>query len=368
MARKTTRRWIARLLLAAAMLAFAGVSALAEGVAPENTPYIPTPEPTHAPATITITAVGDCTLGTYRTGSGRNSKFGSYVEKYGYDYFFENVRSLFEQDDITIVNLEGPLTNSKDKRSGRTFNFRGKPEWAQILSGSSVEICNVANNHVLDYKQAGADDTVAALQAVGVGASGYGLEYYTEVKGITIGSLGFTEWNFEPEDILKSVETARQKCDLLIVSMHWNEEGKRKMSAYCKQMGMALVDAGADIVIGNHTHFPGEIMQYKGKYIIGSLGNFCFGGNDVIRHFACVIFRQRFTVYGDGTVTDEGIDIIPAYITSDLDKNNYQPMIADVESGVKLLNEVAGYSETLTIGNVKWMEDSYAVQNHLVAN
>ena len=150
--------------------------------------------------------------------------------------------------------------------------------------------------------------------------------------------------------------------------MHWNEEGKRKMSAYCKKMGKALVDAGADLVIGNHTHFPGEIMQYNGKYIIGSLGNFCFGGNDVIRHFACVIFRQRFTVYGDGTVADEGIDIIPAYISSDLKKNNYQPMIADVEDGVKLLNEVAGYSETLTVGNVKWMQDSYAVQNHLVGN
>ena len=354
---------IRRIVLA---LLLSVVFSLAFAEETQPTPNIPTPDPTHAPATITITAVGDCTLGTYKTSSGSTSKFGKYVEQYGYDYFFDNVRSLFEQDDITIVNLEGPLTSHKEKRAGRTFNFRGDPEWVQILSGSSVEICNVANNHFLDYKKVGAEETVATLEAAGIGVSGYGYEYYTEVKGITIGSVGFTEWNFEAEDILETVKAAREKCDLLIVSMHWNEEGARKMSSYCKKMGKALVDAGADLVIGNHTHFPGEIMQYNGKYIIGSLGNFCFGGNDVIKHFECVIFRQRFTVNGDGTVVDEGIDIIPAFISSDLTKNNYQPMIADVESGVELLNEVAGYSDSLTVGNVKWMDDSYAVQNHLL--
>ena len=77
------RRFIAG-FVSALLLALGGCGALAENAAAPN---IPTPEPTHAPATITITAVGDCTLGTYRTGSGRTSKFGTFVEKYGYDNF-----------------------------------------------------------------------------------------------------------------------------------------------------------------------------------------------------------------------------------------------------------------------------------------
>ena len=98
------------------------------------------PEATLAPgdAEITITAVGDCTLGG-DIPTGAYKSFASYYDKYGPDYFFANVRELFASDDLTIVNLEGPLTTS-EKIRGRKFNFRGLPEYVSILSGSSVEI------------------------------------------------------------------------------------------------------------------------------------------------------------------------------------------------------------------------------------
>ena len=326
----------------------------------------PTPDPTRAPATITITAAGDCTLGTYTTGSGSRSNFKSYVDKYGYDYFFQNVRELFSQDDLTIVNLEGPLTSHNSKRPRRAFNFRGYPEYVNILSGSSIEICNLANNHALDYQKEGVEDTYKALTEAGIGASGYGPEYYTEVNGYTVGSLGFTEWNFEPEDILSAVQAANEKCDLLIVSMHWGKEHHYEMSSYCRRMGRALIDAGADIVIGTHSHVYGEIEQYKGKYIITSLGNFCFGGNDDPYIQDCVIFRQKFNLTGDGEVTDGGIDIIPALISSTAEYNDFQPKISDPQRGAELLAGIWKISPTLSDGNVLWLEDSYVRRNGLV--
>lgn len=318
------------------------------------------------PVSILISAAGDCTLGTYKDGKGRISAFKSFVEKYGYDYFFENVSELFAQDDLTIVNLEGPLTSHNSKRPRRAFNFRGYPEYTEILLSGSVEICNLANNHALDYQEAGFKDTYQALTDAGIGASGYGPEYYTEVKGVTVGSLGFTEWNFEAQDILAKVKAANEKCDLLIVSMHWNEEHEYRLSGYCRKMGRALVDAGADIVIGNHSHVYGEIEIYNGKYIINSLGNFVFGGNDDPYVRECVIFRQEFLVYPDGEVRDGGIDIIPCFLSSTEEYNDFKPRIAEPDEGRQTLYAIAGLSPGMTPENVLWMEDSYVVKNGIL--
>lgn len=318
------------------------------------------------PVRILISATGDCTLGTYKTGDGKLSAFKSFVEKYGYDYFFENVSDLFAQDDLTIVNLEGPLTSHNTKRPRRAFNFRGYPEWVEILTSGNVDICNMANNHALDYKEEGFKDTYNALTEAGIGASGYGPEYYTDVKGFTVGSLGFTEWNFEAKDILAKVKAANEKCDLLIVSMHWNEEHEYRLSQYCKKMGRALVDAGADLVIGNHSHVYGEIEIYNGKYIINSLGNFVFGGNDDPYVRECVIFRQEFLMYPDGTVGDGGIDIIPCFLSSTEEYNDFQPRIAESNEGKETLYAIAGLSPGMTPENVLWMEDSYVVKHGIL--
>ena len=149
-----------------------------------------------------------------------------------------------------------------------------------------------------------------------------------------MGSLGFTEWNFEAEDILAAVEAASRKCDLLIVSMHWGKEWQYELSKYARNMGRALIDAGADVVIGNHSHVSGAIEKYNGKYIINSLGNFCFGGNHDPPTHECVLFRQKFIMNGDGSVTDGGIDLIPAMISSHEEYNDFQPRLATPEEDV----------------------------------
>ena len=326
----------------------------------------PTPTPAPEPVYITLTAVGDCTLGGNTNSGGEGEeRFAACFEKYGADYFLQNVRALFESDDVTVANLEGPLTTATEKRSNRQFNFRGDPEYVNILAGSSVEVCNLANNHAYDFKTAGFDETAQTLADAGIGACGFGLEHYMEIKGCTVGFLGFTEWDYEEDDLLRDVRTAREKCDLLIVCIHWGEELTYKQTKNVDKLGRAIVDAGADLVIGGHSHVYGEIEQYQGKYIIYSLGNFCFGGNKRPTDPQCIIFQQRFRVWPDGSIADAGINLIPAQVSTSTKSNDYQPIFMEGDEAAELLAKVAKVSN-LTEESTIWMPESYVVQNEIV--
>ena len=333
----------------------------------EPTPTVaPTPTPEPEPVYITLTAVGDCTLGgNTNSGAEGEKRFAACFEQNGAEYFLQSVRGLIESDDVTVANLEGPLTTATDKRSNRQFNFRGDPEYVNILSGSSVEVCNLANNHAYDFKTAGFEETASVVQAAGMGACGFGLEHYMEIKGRTVGFLGFTEWNFEQKEIESAVRSAREKCDLLIVCIHWGEELTYKRSGASDKLGYAIVDAGADLVIGGHSHVYGEIEQYQGKYIIYSLGNFCFGGNKRPTDPQCIIFQQRFKLMPDGGVEDAGINLIPAQVSTSTKSNDYQPIFLEGDVGAELLAKVAKVSK-LTEESTIWMPESYVVQNGIV--
>ena len=326
----------------------------------------PTPEPTATPTPtpktetqITITAVGDCTIGGLKS-----SNFHDYAAEQSPEYFFENVQKYFQNDDLTIINLEGPLTNQTDKRPNRTYNFRGKPEYVNILTSSGIDACNLANNHGYDYKKQGLIDTYNVLTQAGIASFGFGLEYYTEIDGFTVCCLGFTEWDFEKSEILDVIKAARPKCDLLIVSIHWGREYVNTPPSYCRDMGPKMIDAGADLVIGNHSHVYGTIYQYKGKWIIYSLGNFVFGGNNDPDYQECTIFRQTFTV-SKGKSEDAGIDIIPARVSSNPKYNDFKPMIMEPGEGLRQLKRVASVSN-FDPYMVNWMDDSYVYETGIL--
>ncbi len=309
------------------------------------------------PQTITITAVGDCTLGG-NVPSGGDHRFDGYVEKYGYDYFFKKVKNIFEADDLTIINLEGPLTTSNAMRENRQFNFRGKTAYTKILTGSSVEICNVANNHAYDFGKAGLIETAKVLDAAGVGCSGFDKSYTTTVKGVKITSLGFTQWDYTAKQVESACKKAKKNCDILIVSVHWGIENAYTHTDLQRKLGEAAIDGGADVVLGHHPHVYGGVDKYKGKYIVYSLGNFCFGGNGNPKDYNTLIFQQTFNVSPDGEVTDGGINIIPASVSSTDSKNNFQPVVLGEKKGEALLKKVAQYS-SLSMTKTLWMEDSY---------
>ena len=110
---------------------------------------------------ITISAAGDVTLGNYLTQDYAWSFRQTYEQEQNDAYFFENVYPIFSVDDMTIVNLEGPLTDSEDAREGQ-YVIKGDPEYVNILTEGSVEAVSFGNNHRLDYKEQGTRDTVQA--------------------------------------------------------------------------------------------------------------------------------------------------------------------------------------------------------------
>ena len=330
----------------------------------------PTATPTEVPSqaattgrTITITAAGDCTLGgsvhqdTY-------AKFKRYVQNYGYDYFFSNVRALFEADDLTVINLEGPITDAGEARHG-SYVFKGDPDYVNIMTGSSVELCNVANNHSKDFGAAGLKRTAELLEGAGIGCCGYSKVFHTTIKGVRITALGYLEWEIDKSEIVEAVKRERPDCDLLIVNMHWGREKHYEPVLAQKSYGHAIIDAGADLIIGTHPHVYGGIEKYKGKYIVYSLGNFCFGGNDNPSDKRALMFQQTFNVSADGQVSDGGVNVIPCSISSVANKNDFRPTVMPAAEGVKLLRAMARYSN-FGSGGFEWLPGSYPEQLGLV--
>ena len=313
--------------------------------------------------TLTITAAGDCTFGGEVGSKGRRN-FQKCVEEYGYDYFFRNVRHVFEADDLTIVNLEGPLTTVEKAGKHGGFIFKGDPECVSILADSSVELCNLANNHILDYGKAGLKETAEVLADKGIHYCGFTSVYDDVIKGVRVRALGCTWWDYDKDQIVKAVSAAREGCDLLIVNIHWGWEGHHDHDDKQTALGHAIIDAGADLLIGTHPHVYAGIEKYKGKYIVYSLGNFCFAGNYNPADKRCLIFQQTFSFnpgmgIAQANLLDMGINIIPATVSSRKDVNDFQPTIMSSEDGAALLKAVVKQSTNFTVNNVRWMKDNY---------
>ena len=319
--------------------------------------------------TLKITAVGDCTF-CGEAGSKSNKRFLECVQENGYDYFFANVRDLFEADDLTIVNLEGPLTTAEKPRK-HGYVFKADPACVQILTGSSVELCNLANNHSMDYGVAGLKQTAEVLAENGIGYCGFTEAWSAELKGVKVTALGFTKWDHTVEQVTESVAKARANCDLLIVNLHWGWERQNQQCHEQVEMGHAAIDAGADLVIGTHPHVYQGIEKYRGKYIVYSLGNFCFAGNANPDDKRCLIFQQTFSFnpgmgIAQANILDAGINIIPASISSVEDRNDFVPTVLPAEAGAALLKEVAACSTSFSLSDTLWMKGNYLEENGLI--
>lgn len=322
---------------------------------PTPTPVMPVLESEAMIRKVTISAAGDCTLGGDYN-SDAHTRFDGYVADNGYDYFLANVKDIFEEDDITFVNLEGPLTVSEQKRGGRTFNFKGAPEYVQILTGSSVELAGLANNHALDFGTDGLYETADVLEDAGVGYCGYGEIWRKRINGIDVSCLSVTEWDYTVSDLKDIVKSERDWCDVLVVMIHWGEERVYDPTDEQERYGHALIDAGADLVLGSHPHVVGAVEQYKGKYIVYSLGNFCFGGNKNPGDKDSMIFQQTFELTADNELIDAGISIIPCSISSVTDTNDYRPTpLADTEAA-RVLRKISLYSN-LDDSSVVWLPE-----------
>lgn len=316
----------------------------------QKNPVLPTD-----PVSFTVSVVGDCTLGTDENFD-YDTSLNAYYESYGSEYFFRNVKDIFSADDLTIANFEGTLTDSEE-REEKQFAFKAPAEFSSILSDGAVEAVTLANNHSHDYGEQGFADTLAALDQEGITHFGYDETAVIKVKGIKVGLVGI----YELKDHLERTEQLKQNIAkvkeqgavITIVIFHWGNEKEEIPDSNQTTLGRLAIDEGADLVCGHHPHVLQGIETYKGKNIVYSLGNFCFGGNSYPSDMDSMIFQQTFTVDKSGVSTDNNTNIIPCSISSDYDYNNYQPTPAEGEEADRIMDKIEERSSWITPASIE---------------
>lgn len=304
------------------------------------------------PAEILLSFTGDCILGTdeffaWDTG------LPAYYDLYGPEYFLKNVRSIFEEDDLTIVNMEGTLTE-ETTRVDKQFAFKGDPEYVKILTSSSVEAANVANNHSHDYGEKSFQDTVQTLEENGIKTFGYDDVAILEVKGIRVGMFGI----YELDDHLERIPQVKQdiaklkdqNVDIIVAVFHWSNELVTVPDENQVTLAHLAIDEGADVVVGHHPHVVQGIDEYKGKTIAYSLGNFCFGGNTHPTEMDTFIFQQKFILDGKRNITGSEYKVIPCRVSSETTYNNYQPTPLMGEEAKETMDKIEERSQEINNG------------------
>ncbi len=301
------------------------------------------------PVSITISAAGDCTLGT-DSSFDQSTSLNAYYNSNGAAYFLQNVKSVFEADDLTIVNMEGTLTES-DSRQDKTFAFKGPGEFAQILTAGSVEAANLANNHSHDYGDQSYTDTINYVEAAGITTFGYDRTAVMDVNGVKVGLVGTYEladgMGCEAGMIENIKKVESEGAQVVIVSFHWGMERENYPNDNQKNLAHSAIDNGADLVLGHHPHVLQGIEKYKGKNIVYSLGNFCFGGNSNPSDKDTMIFQQTFTIENGELVEDDVTNIIPCSISSVSGYNNYQPTPLEGSEKDRVMQKINEFSSGL---------------------
>lgn len=317
-----------------------------ESVAPETTEIAIT-EPEPEVITFTISAAGDATLGNTQLQGYDHTFRQMYDTQQNPGYFFQNVKPIFEEDDMTLVNFEGVLTFSED-RVEKEFNLKGDPEYISILTEGDVEAVSFGNNHHMDYGQQGHDDTVAAFAEAGIEYACDAKVGYYENKGIKVGFVSVNEvYDGKAVEAFleEGIEELKEaEVDLIIACCHWGIELEHYPEAYQQELGRKCIDWGADLVIGGHPHVLQGIEEYNGSYIVYSLGNFCFGGNRNPKDKNTMIFQQTFTFVDGVKQEDDNIKVIPCSISSIKERNNFQPTPAEGEDAERIMGVINEYS------------------------
>ncbi|NLV89574.1 MAG: CapA family protein [Tissierellia bacterium] len=299
--------------------------------------------------TLTISLVGDI----FMDGSLRG-----LIDRNGIDYPWEMVKDYFQNDDITIGNLETSITTRGEKWEDKQFNFRSDPKNLEVMKEASLDVVSLANNHSLDYGYVGFLDTLDHLDKYEIKRVGGGRNREEALKGlilekngVKIGVLGFSrvvphvDWyatNKRPgivgaydvhiDQVIDRVVEMKENVDILVLSIHWGVEGSHIPRQNEIDLARKLIDNGVDIIMGHHPHVLQGIEIYKGRPIFYSLGNFIFSSRSE---------NTRETMIAQVILKDKTIDkvcIIPCTI------DNGRPIPAseeNIEAKLKFINSIS---------------------------
>lgn len=300
-----------------------------------------------------------------------SGRAGELLDKKGYDYSYAALDGLFKKDDLTVVNLETPVTTGGVGAADKQYVFKGPPKALDALKKAGVDAVNLANNHTLDQGEDGLRDTLSHLTQRGIPYVGAGLNskeaysaQYFERKGIKIALLGFTrvipksDWMagknkpglasvYDSAEGLKAIAQAKKQADLVVVVVHWGKERIEQYDSKQQSLGHSFIDAGADLVIGGHPHVLQGVEPYKGKWIVYSTGNFIFTRSTVPATWETAVFQAECNIKAECSM-----QIKPMYAEL------AQPVPMNDVDGQLLLNRV----EALSSGRVKIDSDGKVKQ------
>lgn len=324
-----------------------------------------------APKQITISFVGDCTLGNtpLQRSAQPDNCFDKYIETQGKAYPFEKVRYILQNDDLTVANLEGVLYDSEKGRVNKTYNFRGPTDYVDILTLASIEAVNIGNNHSLDYGPEGEASTIRTLEAAGVHWFGVNEAadgvYVFEKDGIRFGFMGmyYSYWA-KGGKISEGIKAGLQKlkdakCDFIIACMHGGVEYDTRHDDSQQKMVNWLYKYGADMVIGHHTHTLQGMKTDNGRTIFWSLGNFSFGGNPYLNYknparnkvvnLDTAVVQITFSFDENNVYLGHQINLIPCFVTGGKDYNNYQPIPVTGEKADRVIKTIQDDSRPMKL-------------------
>ncbi|MDP2182204.1 MAG: CapA family protein [Actinomycetota bacterium] len=283
----------------------------------------PDPEASR-PATITISAVGDMIF---------DRRVKELIRASGGAAPLRHVADLLGRADLTVGNLESPLSDGGTMDADKDVTFRGDPRAIIGLTASGFDFLSIANNHVLDYGPDALADTVSALGDAGIAHAGAGADRDAAWKpavieldgGTTAAYLAFShilppgfvatsskaglaQGRNNMDNVTEAVRSAKKKYDYVLVSFHWGVEYKDDANGDQVRDARATIDAGADMVLAHHPHVIQGIEFYKGRLIAYSLGDFVFDHYSRKTGEAFVLNASL----GPGGVTD--VSAIPVYL------------------------------------------------------
>jgi Bacterial capsule synthesis protein PGA_cap len=199
--------------------------------------------------------------------------------------------------DVSMVNLDTPLTNAMTPLAGQKSVVKAAPDRAASLKTGGIDLVNLANGHAMDFSTAGLDETLTTLQTAGIASVGAGRNsqearrpVIMEVKGQRVAYLGYYDADLHAateqaagtnprhnDKIAADIKALRGQVDWIVVNFHWGEELAKYPGDWQIDMARFTIDQGADLVVGHHAKVLQGAEVYKGRPIVYSLGNFLFG-------------------------------------------------------------------------------------------
>lgn len=270
---------------------------------------------------------------------------------------------IMQQAELMCLNNEFTYSTNGSPMTGKAYTFRANPSRVAVLSEMGVDIVTLANNHVYDYGKQALLDTFSTLENANIDYFGAGKNLseamapvYYEIDGKTIAFVGASraEKNkmtpqatdsspgilrcYDTELFLQAIKEADAHADFVIAVVHWGTEYSYDLEKVQLTTGKEYLDAGADAIIGGHSHCLQGMEYYKDKPIIYSLGNYWFNNKTL----DSMLVQLRF--YGDDTNEHLEVSVVPAIqtgakthiLTDDAEKERLFSFLEDISINIEI--------------------------------